>query len=354
MAAGAPPSLHRSETGNPSDSLWDTFHVNAPPALRYEVIAGPGCAPSALRLERLEPRRFRYHASKWEKFPGEESDNIVLGGFNPVNLIRGRNILFVANFENNDVTLQQFHAMIVLLQSFIESLTVVLAFYPVGTMEIVTQEGTVATANTMARLFAGLPSCGKPIRLVLYDLHTLQNRFYFAGHVIGDLCSAIPLLRAALAEGADTPADEAGALRIDAIAFPDAGAAKRFGKKFPEYAIITCAKVRSADNLSRVVTVAEGDARGKNVLIVDDLVRTGGTLAECGKALREQGAKSVSAFCSHAVFPAESWRRFLRGGDRAFFDAFLVTNSIPSVTAKLPTDDCFKVLELEPQMVLDL
>jgi hypothetical protein len=107
-AAGSPPSpLRRQETGNPSDSLWDSFTHSAPPRLRYEVIAGPRCEETAQRLQALEPSRFRYHVSTWEKFDGEETDNIVLGGYTPVNLIRGRNILFIANFENNDVTMQQ-------------------------------------------------------------------------------------------------------------------------------------------------------------------------------------------------------------------------------------------------------
>ena len=61
-------------------------------------------------------------------------------------------------------------------QSFIESLTVVLPYSPVGTMERVTEEGTVATASTYAHLFSSLPNCGKPTRLMVYDLHTLQNR----------------------------------------------------------------------------------------------------------------------------------------------------------------------------------
>jgi hypothetical protein len=43
-------------------------------------------------------------------------------------------------------------------------------------MERVTQEGQVATANTYAQLFSSLPSCGKPTRLMVYDLHALQNR----------------------------------------------------------------------------------------------------------------------------------------------------------------------------------
>jgi hypothetical protein len=53
----------------------------------------------------------------------------------PVNRISGEHVLFLASFHNNDVTLSQFSVMVTLLQSFIESLTVVLPFYPVGTME---------------------------------------------------------------------------------------------------------------------------------------------------------------------------------------------------------------------------
>jgi hypothetical protein len=52
----------------------------------------------------------------------------------------------------------------------------VLPFYPVGTMERVIKEGQVATANTYAQMFSNLPNCGKPTRLIVYDLHTLQNR----------------------------------------------------------------------------------------------------------------------------------------------------------------------------------
>ena len=70
----------------------------------------------------------------------------------------------------------------------------VLPYYPVGTMERTVKEGQVATANTYAQMFSNLPSCGKPTRLLIYDLHTLQNRFYLHGNVIGSLKTTIPLL----------------------------------------------------------------------------------------------------------------------------------------------------------------
>ncbi|RYY84444.1 hypothetical protein EON63_09250 [archaeon] len=120
----------------------------------------------AQNIVALQPHRFLYHPTQWKKFP-DGTDNIEIGGFRPFNYIAGENILFLASFHNNDVTLSQFSVMITLLQSFISSLTVVLPFYPVGTMERIIQEGQVATANTYAQMFSSLPSCGKPTRLIL-------------------------------------------------------------------------------------------------------------------------------------------------------------------------------------------
>ena len=56
---------------------------------------------------------------------------------------------------------------------------------------------------------------------------------------------------------------------------------------------------------------------------------TGGTLLECAKVARENGAKSVSAFVTHAVFPTESWKKFT---DNSLLDKFYITDSIPHAT----------------------
>lgn len=94
-------------------------------------------------------------------------------------------------------------------------------------------------------------------------------------------------------------------------------------------------------------------------MIVDDLVQTGGTLYECGRALLDCGATKVYAFVAHAVFPNECWRDFLvnstpQRGRRAIFERFWLTNSQPSVTNQIPTTDCFEIVDLMPQIVKDL
>ena len=173
-------------------------------AMTYQIIAAEACEPLARRIEEVGffyfskaannnpitnvsfvlfetlqayPDRFTFHPTEWKKFP-DGTDNIEIGGFSPQNVISGEHVLFLASFHNNDVTLSQFQVMICLLQSFVESMTVVLPYSPVGTMERVVQEGQVATAATYAHMFSSLPSCGRPTRLMVYDLHTLQNRFY--------------------------------------------------------------------------------------------------------------------------------------------------------------------------------
>eukprot|EP00600_Ochromonadales_sp_CCMP1393_P008727 CAMPEP_0174971276 /NCGR_PEP_ID=MMETSP0004_2-20121128/9892_1 /TAXON_ID=420556 /ORGANISM="Ochromonas sp., Strain CCMP1393" /LENGTH=391 /DNA_ID=CAMNT_0016221187 /DNA_START=182 /DNA_END=1357 /DNA_ORIENTATION=- len=363
-----------AETIDIDMSDWaDYFGKNS--KTRYQVVASPGMEGLARRIAQLHPRRFLYHQTKWNKFP-DGTDNIEVGGFQPVNRIAGQHVLLLASFHNNDVTLSQFSVMITLLQSFIESLTVVLPFYPVGTMERVIQEGQVATANSYAQMFSNLPSCGKPTRLIIYDLHTLQNRFYLHGNAIASLQTSIPLLINRIQQqqqqqqsssssssndtgggGSSSSSQQQGPQReapIDCIAFPDDGAAKRFSFMFAGrgYEIVTCGKTRDGDK--RLVTIQDGDPSGKNVIIVDDLVQTGGTLYECGVALRAAGATGVSAFVAHAVFPNQSWRRFTRGGDRACFEKFLVTNSIPTVTDTLPDKDVFEVLDISEKIVEDL
>ena len=145
------------------------------------------------------------------------------------------------------------------------------------------------------------------------------------------------------------------ATNIDCVAFPDDGAAKRFGDMFRDMDLemIVCGKTRGEGGIRNVV-IQDGDAEGRHIVIVDDLVQTGGTLHECGKVLKEAGAKSVNAFVSHAVFPKESWKRFTNGGDRACFDRFWVTNSIPTVTDSLPDDGIFEVLDLMELIINDV
>eukprot|EP00605_Chrysophyceae_sp_TOSAG23-4_P002307 GSChrysophyteH1.ASY1.ANO1.2553.1 assembled CDS len=284
----------------------------------------------AKTMQASGPSRFRFFPITWEKYP-DGTDNITIEGFSPVNHVASSHILFFASFHNNDITLSQFSVLVVLLQSFVKSVTIVLPFFPVGTNERVTVEGKVATANTYSSLLSSLPSCGHPARLMIYDIHALQERFYFHNSTLPSLHSTVPLLLEKL---------RTSNIKTE---FKSIG-----------FDTIICGKVRDGD--SRKVNIQEGSPLDKAVIIVDDLVQTGGTLYECAVALKSAGATEVSAFVAHAVFPKQSWKRFCTKslGDRAAFKNFYVTNSIPVVTNELPEDSCFEVFDLCPLIRRDL
>jgi phosphoribosylpyrophosphate synthetase len=65
------------------------------------------------------------------------------------------------------------------------------------------------------------------------------------------------------------------------------------------------------------------------VIIVDDLIQSGGTLIECIKVLSAAKATKISAYVTHPVFPKQSWRRFLLESNEVMLDKFWITDSIP-------------------------
>jgi len=318
---------------------------------KYIILAGPGVEHWAEELSTKDAERFQYKPSKWEKFP-DGTDHIMLGGFSPQNEVRGNHILFLASFSSNDVTLAQYYALVAICESFVESLTILLPYYPTGTMERVLVEGEVATANTLAKMLSHLPAVGKPIRVMVYDLHTLQNRFYFADHALATLHTAFPMMIKKIREAAEDKA-------INCVAFPDDGAEKRFkfmfSEEFPDMEVVVCSKKRDVtDPNVRKVVIKDGFPQKKRCLIVDDLVQTGGTLYECAQKLLDDGAESISAFVVHAIFPNNSWQKFAKGGSRAIFTKFYTTDSNPHIVKLLPQDDVFDVLPLMDQVAQDL
>jgi len=339
------PDLSRVTSFDPhNDPLTGTLK-------KYIVLAGPGIEEWATTLQDKDPQRFQYRASKWEKF-ADGTDHIMLGGFNPTNEIRGSHVLFLATFANNDVTLAQYYALVSICESFVESLTILLPYYPTATMERVLVEGEVATANTLAKMLSHLPPVGKPIRVMVYDLHTLQNRFYFADNALATLHTAFPMMIRKIRKA---PKEK----MINCVAFPDDGAEKRFkymfAAEFPDMEVVVCSKKRDiSDPAVRKVVIKDGFPQQKRCLIVDDLVQTGGTLHECGKKLLDDGAESVSAFVVHSIFPNNSWQKFAKGGARAIFESFYTTDSNPHVVKNLPINDVFEVLPLMDQVIEDL
>ena len=83
-------------------------------------------------------------------------------------------------------------------------------------------------------------------------------------------------------------------------------------------------KRRSSANVSEVMHVI-GEIEGRNCVIMDDMIDTAGTLVKAADVLKERGAKSVYAYCTHAVFSGQAIER-IRG---SALDEVVICNTIP-------------------------
>ena len=110
------------------------------------------------------------------------------------------------------------------------------------------------------------------------------------------------------------------------MAAPDAGGAKRansYSKKF-NTGLAMCHKQRKVANEVAEMTVI-GDVKGKDVILLDDMVDTAGTLAKAADLFMKEGAKSVRAFCTHAVLSGPAYERI----EESSLTELVVTDSIP-------------------------
>ncbi|MCI7586600.1 MAG: ribose-phosphate pyrophosphokinase [Campylobacter sp.] len=110
------------------------------------------------------------------------------------------------------------------------------------------------------------------------------------------------------------------------VASPDIGGvarARSLAKQLNlDLAIID--KRRERANESEVMNVI-GDANGKDVILIDDMVDTAGTLIKAAAAFKERGATSVTAFCTHPVLSGPAYERIATGA----IDELVVTDTIP-------------------------
>lgn len=160
-------------------------------------------------------------------------------------------------------------------------------------------------------------------RILTMDLLSAQMQGFF--HVPVDNLYALPIFRAEIERLV-----HAGAIERPVIVAPDAGAAKRARDLAIRLAAVDGGialgeKVRPHHDERSEVTALLGDVRGRDTIIVDDVIFTGGTLASMAEALAAAGARSVRAMATHGLFTGDAIARLARSP----LAEVIVTDTVP-------------------------
>ena len=168
-----------------------------------------------------------------------------------------------------------------------------------------------------AKMIAKMIESAGATRLITMDLHADQIQGFFQIPVDHLYASTIfiPYITR---------------LKLDnlCIASPDMGGSKRayaYAKNL-SCDVVICYKQRSKANVISHMELI-GDVTGKNIVLVDDMVDTAGTLTKAADLLIEKGAISVRAICTHAILSGDAYQKI----EQSKLEELIVTDSVPKI-----------------------
>ncbi len=168
-----------------------------------------------------------------------------------------------------------------------------------------------------AKMIAGMIESAGATRVMTMDLHADQIQGFFQIPVDHLYASTIfmPYIQG---------------LKLDnlCIASPDMGGSKRayaYAKALNSDVVVCYKQRKKANVISHMELI--GDVIDKNVVLVDDMVDTAGTLAKAGDLIIERGAKSVRAVCTHAILSGNAYEKI----EKSKLLELIVTDTVPKI-----------------------
>lgn len=273
---------------------------------------------------KLEPKIFSckqslYLSEEIAKSFGVPLGNVITstysdGEFQPSfeESVRGRRVFIVGStFPNSDHLMEMLLMLDAAKRSSARHITAVLPYFGWARQDSKDKPRVPIAAKLVAKM---LEAAGAT-RIITMDLHADQIQGFFEKPVDHLYASTIflPYLKS---------------LNLDnlTIASPDMGGSKRAYaySRFLESDVVICYKQREKANVISHMELI-GNVEGKDVVLVDDMVDTAGTLTAAANIMMERGATSVRAVCTHAILSGDAHQRI----KDSHIQELIVTDSIP-------------------------
>ncbi len=230
---------------------------------------------------------------KTRTFPDGESYHRI----EDVDHIKGQDVCLIGGLTSDKAILDVYNIASELAIKQIRSLHLVIPYLSYSTMERAVKPGEIVKAKNLARMFSGIPKASRGNFIYFIDLHSEGIPHYFEGetHVVHLYAKN---------EINEMIKDIIGSRQREdfVLASTDAGRAKWVESLANDYQLQAAFVLKRRDSNGTEVTAINADVAGKDVIIYDDMIRSGSSLINAAKAYKSAGANKIYACCTHGIF----------------------------------------------------
>lgn len=272
-----------------------------------------------MEVKLISGTKSKYLAEEISKLYGKELADCEVKQFNDGEMqvvinesVRGSYVFFISStFAPADVLLELLLMIDSAKRASAGYITAVIPYFGYARQD----RKDKARVPISAKLIANLLEAAGANRIMTMDLHADQIQGFFdipVDHLRG--------------EAIFMPYLESQDMSNVIFASPDVGGVKR-ARSFARYFktdLVICDKERVRANEVKAITVI-GEVKGADIILVDDLIDTAGTLCKAADALMEKGANSVVALCTHPVLSGAAYENI----ENSQLTKVITTDSIP-------------------------
>ncbi|HVD98398.1 MAG TPA: ribose-phosphate diphosphokinase [Cytophagaceae bacterium] len=248
-----------------------------------------------LKNKMLAVSDFEDGALEIKKFPDGERYMRIIPEVNE------RHVIILGGTVSDSDTLEIYDLASAAVKYGAVSLTLIIPYFGYSTMERAVKYGEVVTAKTRATLFSSIPRTSLGNQVILVDLHTEGIPHYFESGIRPVHLYSKPIIIEACHElyGDDF-----------VLASTDAGRAKWVESLANDMRVngAFVFKRRISGDETKVTGIS-ADVKDRNVIIYDDMIRTGGSLVQAAQSYKDAGAKDISVITTHGIFVGDGVKK---------------------------------------------
>ena len=225
--------------------------------------------------------------------------------------VRGKEVYIIQPTISSDTLMELMIMIDAAKRASAEKIVAVLPYYGYARQDRKDRPRVAIGAKLVAKMLAAAGAK----RIMTMDLHADQIQGFFSFPIDHMFASSVFL-----------PYLEEQKIPNLTIVAPDTGATKRANNyaKFLNADLAICYKQRKVANEVAEMTLI-GEVKGRNVIIVDDMIDTAGTMCKAAEMIHERGALSVSAMCTHGVLSGPAYERIAD----SVLKELIITDSVP-------------------------